>query len=432
MPRLAAWHRAFATVAGLTLVSRVLGFGRDLILAAVLGTGPVAVAFMLAFRLSNQLRALVAEGAFTAAFQPIDARLPPDSAEAQRFRAETLGWLLLGNLVLLVVVLAVPGAVLRLLAPGFGPDDPVHLLARDLLRLTFPFLLCISLVAYFGARLGSQGRFWAFAAAPSVMNLVLIAGLLLAGLSDWPGHVAALAVLVSGVAQVALVGWAMQRAGLAQPWPRLGLSGHTRRFFRNLGPAVLSAGATQVAVFIDTVLASFLPGGALAHLYFADRLYQLPIGLISVALGTVLLPEIARRSAEGGDGRAPLRQALAVCAGIGVPIALVMGLWGAEIIALLFQRGSFTSEDTAATAQILAGYALGVVPALFVRPLVVQFQGLGDTATPFRLLLAALVVNLGCKLALVPALGAVGLALGTSAGTLAYVLLLGWTLRRQG
>ena len=182
------------------------------------------------------------------------------------------------------------------------------------------------------------------------------------------------------------------------------------------------------------MLASLLPAGTLGHLYYADRLYQLPIGILSVAMGTVLLPEVASRIARGdsrGQGRIML-QALALCTAVGLPAALAMALFGGDAIALLFQRGSFTAADTQATALILSGYAIGVVPALLVRPLSVGFQGRGDTGTPMRLLLVALVANLVCKAATLTTLGAFGLALGTSVGLLVYCALLAYFAVRRG
>ncbi|OOY07018.1 murein biosynthesis integral membrane protein MurJ [Thioclava sp. F36-7] len=420
------WHRAFRLVAAFTFVSRLLGYVRDALLAAVLGTSPAAVALMLALRLTNQMRAILAEGAFTAAFQPLDAAFPSDSPVGDAFRAEVLGWLLLINLCLLGAVLWRPDWLLSLFAPGYAPEDPVYTIARSLLTITFPYLTCMSLVAYFGARLGTRGRFATFAVGPSLLNGCIIAGLLVEMQTSATGHAAAWSVFVAGVLQVALLIYAVQKAGLPLLWPKFGLGRAASRFFKTLVPAVLGAGALQIAVMLDTALASLLHGGALAHLYFADRLYQLPIGLVSVALGTVLLPEVARRHVNGSLGapHQPIVQALALCAACGLPLTLIFGVAGKSIISALFERGTFSAADTHATAQILAGYALGLVPALMIRPLVVLFQAQGDTRTPFLLLLISLGVNLGCKLALIDRFGAAALGLGTSAGMMAYAVLL--------
>lgn len=423
--RIAQWLKAFGLVAGLTLVSRFLGFIRDILLAAILGTGPVAVALMLALRLTSQLRGILAEGAFTAAFQPIDAGFPNRGLQGDKFRAEVLGWLILANLVLLASVLVAPGFVLLVFAPGYAPADEVYPIARELLRIIFPYLMCISIMAFFAARLSGRGRFAAFALGPSLLNLCMILGLLFEEQLSRSGHAAAWAVFVGGVLQVVFILRASTAAGIQVIWPALGLGKATRRFFKNLLPAMLSSGALQVAVMLDTILASMLTERTLAHLYFADRLYQLPIGLISVALGTVLLPELAKRqTSTTGEGPNPIVQALLICAMIGVPLSTSIWAFGEDIIRFLFERGTFTDADTQATAALLNGYALGLIPALMVRPLVVAFQAREDTTTPFRLLLISLVINAGCKVFLIEDFGPVALSLGTSAGMLVYAALL--------
>jgi putative peptidoglycan lipid II flippase len=286
-------------------------------------------------------------------------------------------------------------------------------------------LLCISVMSFFAARLSGRGRFAAFALGPSLLNLCIIVGLLVEDQLSRSGHAAAWAVFAGGVLQVGFILLASKAAGIEVIWPALGLGKATRRFFRNLLPAMLSSGALQVAVMLDTILASMLTERTLAHLYFADRLYQLPIGLISVALGTVLLPELAKRqTAATGEGPHPIVQALLICAVVGVPLSIAIWAFGEDIIRLLFERGTFTAADTQSTAALLNGYALGLIPALMVRPLVVVFQAREDTTTPFRLLLISLVVNAGCKVLLIEDLGPVALSLGTSAGMLLYATLL--------
>jgi putative peptidoglycan lipid II flippase len=223
------------------------------------------------------------------------------------------------------------------------------------------------------------------------------------------------------------------RARIPLALPRLGLSEHTRTFFRRLGPAVLTSGALQVAILADTIIATFLPSGTLSHLYYADRLYQLPVGLIGVALGTVLLPDIGRRFGLGDDAgmRAALDRALRICLVVGLPVALLMALVGDLALQVLFVRGAFTLQDAGSAAAILAAYSLGLVPALAVRSLVAAFNGRGDTRTPLKALAAATVVNIGLKIALAPEFGAVGLALATSVGISLYALFLFLIGRRR-
>jgi putative peptidoglycan lipid II flippase len=221
----------------------------------------------------------------------------------------------------------------------------------------------------------------------------MICSLLLANQFPSAAHAAAWGVLISGVAQVALLAISTTRAGLSISFPKIGFSPNTRLFFNRLGPAILTSGALQVAIFVDTIIATFLPEGSISHLYYADRLYQLPIGLVGVALGTVILPDIGRRAGQGDE--TGMRKVL--------------------------DRAPTAAQSSAA---ILAAYALGLVPALAVRSLVAGFNGRGDTKTPFKCLIVATAANIGLKVALSPTLGAVGLALATSAGIALYTLLL--------
>lgn len=424
--------RKLRIVSGLTLASRIFGFLRDVVLAATLGAGPVADAFMLAFRLPNHFRAILAEGAFNAAFLPTWAAADASGRDSARLGGQVLGWLILANLVLLALALGATGWVLAVLAPGLSSSDPTWPLVVTLTRITFPYLLCMSLVAFLSALLNGRDRFAAPAAAPILLNLFMIAALLLAAHFPSVAHAAAWGVMASGVAQVGLLVVACRRAGLHLPKPRLGLSPDTRLFFQRLGPAILTSGALQVAIFADTIIATFLPAGALSHLYYADRLYQLPIGLIGVALGTVILPDIGRRAGLGDEAgmRQVLDRALLICLVVGVPVAVMMATLGDWAMRILFVRGAFDMAAAEAAAAILAAYALGLVPALAIRSLVAGFNGRGDTTTPLRLLLMATVVNIAVKIALAPVIGAAGLAIGTSVGITVYAVLL-WRAARR-
>jgi len=426
--------RKLRIVSGLTLISRVLGFLRDVVLAATLGAGPSADAFMLAFRLPNHFRAILAEGAFNAAFLPTWAAADASGRDTSQLGAQALGWLVLTNLLLLAVALGATGWVLAALAPGLSATDETWPLAVTLTRITFPYLLCMSLVAFLSALLNGRDHFAAPAAAPILLNLFMIGALLFAAHFPSAAHAAAWGVMLSGVGQVALVALACRRAALSLPLPRLGLSADTRLFFRRLGPAVLTSGALQVAVFADTIIATFLPTGSLSHLYYADRLYQLPIGLIGVALGTVILPDIGRRAGLGDEAgiRHVLDRALFICLVVGTPVAVIMVTLGDWTMRLLFVRGAFDLAAADAAAAILAAYAIGLVPALAIRSLVAGFHGRGDTRTPLRMLVLATVVNIAVKIGLAPSVGAVGLALGTTTGITVYTFLLWRTARVRG
>ncbi|WP_316015106.1 murein biosynthesis integral membrane protein MurJ [Roseobacter sp. HKCCA0434] len=426
--------RKLGTVSGLTLASRIFGFLRDILLAATLGAGPMADAFMLAFRLPNHFRAIFAEGAFNAAFLPTWTATDARGGDTPTLGAQVLGWLVLANIALFALAVGATGWMLSVLAPGLTSADPTWPVTVTLTRITFPYLLCMSLVAFLSALLNARDRFAAAAGAPILLNLSMLATLLLGDHFPSVAHAAAWGVLIAGLAQVGVLAIAAVRAGIDLPRPRLGLSPATGTFFRRLGPAVLTAGALQIAIFADTVIATFLPTGSLSQLYYADRIYQLPIGLLGVALGTVILPEIGRRAALGDDEgmRRVLDRALTICLFVGAPITVIMALLGDWAIQILFVRGAFGHEEARASAQILTAYAVGLVPALGVRSAVAAFHGRGDTRTPLTLLVAATAVNLALKLVLAPVLGAEGLALATSAGVGLYAALLIRTGRRRG
>ena len=285
------------------LLSRVTGFARDIVLAAIIGAGPIADAFVVALRIPNHFRAIFGEGAFNNAFVPTYSRLleitGPGSARTCSGRITTL--MLLSQIVLLVLALPAMPFVVSLLAPGFPEDGGRFDLAVTLTRITFPYLLFMTLVTILSGVLNAHERFAAAAAAPVLLNVSMIAALALAAFFPTAGHAAAWGVAFAGLLELGLVLGAAWRAGIAPPLKRPVLDRPMRDFFRTLGPAVVGSAGVQIAMFADTIIASFLPVGAVASLYYADRLYQLPVGVIGIAAGTVLLPEMSRRVAAG-DG----------------------------------------------------------------------------------------------------------------------------------
>jgi putative peptidoglycan lipid II flippase len=304
--------RRIATVGGLTLVSRLTGFIRDVVMAAILGAGPVADAFFVAFRLPNHFRAIFAEGAFAAAFVPAYARTLEEAGlpAAKLFADQIAAALIAINLVLLALALFFTPWVVNVLAPGLDPER--FDLAVALTRITFPYLALVSVETLFAGILNANDRFAAAAGAPILLNLSVVATLLLAPLFADAGHAASWGVLIAGVAQVLLVGIDAERHGYGVRLRLPRLSEPTRRFLKALGPAIIGAGGVQLALFADTLIASFLPTGALSALYYADRINQLPIGVVGIAVGTVLLPEMARRLAAGDEKGAASAQARGV------------------------------------------------------------------------------------------------------------------------
>jgi putative peptidoglycan lipid II flippase len=424
------------TVGGFTLLSRVTGFIRDIILAAVLGAGPVADAFFVALRLPNHFRAIFAEGAFNAAFVPAYARIREQggAARAGLFADRIFTLLLASQIVLLAVALAFTPLVIDLLAPGFANDPGRYGLAVELTRITFPYLLLITLVTLYGGILNSLQRFAAAAAAPILFNLSLALALVLAAFFPTAGHAAAWGVLVAGGLELLLVAGAAKRAGALTRlrWPQL--DADVRQFFRALGPATVGSAGVQLALFADTIIASFLPAGALSALYYADRLNQLPIGVIGIAAGTVVLPEMARRLAAGDSTGAMHAQNRAVefTLLMAIPCLAAFVVIPELIMRALFVRGAFTASDAAAAGATLAAYAFGLLPFVLIRSAVATFFARGDTATPVKAALIAAAVNIGFKFLLMGPLAQVGLALATSIGAWINLGLVLWFAHRAG
>jgi len=424
------------TVGGFTLLSRATGFARDIILAAVLGAGPVADAFFVALRLPNHFRAIFAEGAFNAAFVPAYARIRESggAGRAAVFADRIFTLLLASQIVLLAVALLFTPAVIEVLAPGFARDPGRFALAVELTRITFPYLLLVTLVTLYGGILNALQRFAAAAAAPILLNLSLIVALTLAAFFPTAGHAAAWGVLVAGVLEFLLVAGDAGIAGVLTKfrWPEL--DADVRQFFRALGPAIVGSAGVQLALFADTIIASFLPAGALSALYYADRLNQLPIGVIGIAAGTVILPEMSRRIAGGDHHGAAHAQGRAIefTLLLSIPCVAAFFVIPDLIMRALFMRGAFTAADAEAAGRTLMAYAFGLLPFVLIRSVVATFFARGDTATPVKAALFAAAVNIAFKVLLMGPLAQVGLALATSIGAWINLALVIWFAARAG
>src|SRR6186997_283434 len=393
------------TVGGYTLLSRLTGFARDIMLAAILGAGPVADAFFVALRLPNHFRAIFAEGAFNAAFVPAYAHVHGErgQASARLFADRIFTLLFLSQLVLLVVAWAFMPQVIAILAPGFAKDPERGQLAIDLTRITFPYLLLVTVVTLYGGMLNVMHRFASAAAAPIFLNLSMMVTLALAAFFPGAGYAAAWGVLLAGVLEFFLLAAAAWRSGILPRFAPLKLDEDVRAFFRALGPATIGSMGTQVALFADTIIATFLAAGALSALYYADRLNQLPIGVIGIAIGTVLLPDMARRIAAGDEAGASHAQnrAIELTLLLSIPCVVAFLIVPDLIMRALFQRGAFTASDAQAAATTLSAYALGLIPFVLIRSATATFFARGDTATPVKASLIAVAVNIAFKIALV-------------------------------
>jgi putative peptidoglycan lipid II flippase len=422
------------TVGGYTLLSRLTGFLRDIMLAAIIGAGPVADAFFVAFRLPNHFRAIFAEGAFNAAFIPAYARVRTQGgAEAASLFGDRIFTLLLASqVVLLALAMIFTPQAIEVLAPGFSREPQQFALAVSLTRITFPYLLLITLVTLWSGILNALHRFAAAAAAPILLNVTMMATLAIAFLFPSAGHAAAWGVLISGVLQAALVGGDTFYAGVMTSFRSLKWDDDVRRFFKALVPATVGSAGTQLALFADTIIASFLSAGAISALYYADRIDQLPIGVIGIAIGTVLVPEMTRRLASGDEtgARSAQNRAIEFALLLAVPCVVAFIVVPGPIMRGLFLRGAFTAEDAHASAQTLLAYTIGLVPFVLIRSVVAPFLARGDTATPVKAALIGTGVNIAFKVALMFPLAQVGLALATSIGAwINFILVLVFAAR---
>src|SRR5690348_3523613 len=415
------------TVGGYTLLSRLTGFARDIMLAAILGAGPVADAFFVAFRLPNHFRAIFAEGAFNASFVPAYAHVHGEKGEASAklFADRIFTLLFLSQVVLLVLAWLFMPQAMSILAPGFSDDAEQRRLAIDLTRITFPYLLLITLVTLYGGMLNVMQRFASAAAASIFLNLSMMATLALAAFFPTAGHAAAWGVLISGFLQYVLLAGDLSRHGGLPRFAPLRLDEDVRDFFRALGPATLGSMGTQLALFADTIIATFLPAGALSALYYADRLNQLPIGVIGIAVGTVLLPEMSRRITAGDQAGAmeQQRRAFDFTLLFAVPFVAAFLAVPDAITRALFARGAFTKGDAAAAGATLAAYAVGLIPFVLIRSAVATFYARKDTATPVKASLTGIAVNVALKLLLMGSFAQIGLALATAIGAWVNLLL---------
>ena len=428
--------RNILSVGGYTLISRLTGFLRDIVLAAVLGAGATMDAFSVALRLPNHFRAIFGEGAFNQAYVPTYAHVAErQGPKAARLFADRLFTVLLVvQVVLLALALPLMPWLVALLAPGFTADPAVFDLAVALTRITFPYLLFVTMVTFLGATLNAVERFAAFAAAPILFNVFVVAALATAFLFPSAAHAAAWGVAISGVAQWALLYIAARRAGVSSTIVRPHMDAGVRRFLKTFGPAVIGSAGQQIAIFADTIIASLLPRGGYSALYYAERLYQLPLGLIAIAVGTVALSAMSRAIARGDEAAANRAQnrAIAISLVASAPFVAAFVAVPELMVAGLFQRGAFGPEASAAAGAVLFAYALGLPAIVMIRTQVSAFQARGDTTTPMLVALAAIACNLGLKLLLWRDWGAPGLALATAAGAWINLVALFVLARRRG
>lgn len=419
----------FLTVGFWTLASRVLGFARDIMIAAYLGSGPVAEAFLVAFSLPNMFRRFFAEGAFNMAFVPMFAKKLEGGDDPDGFARDAFsGMLVLLSTFTALGIVLMPGLVL-LMASGFA-EDARYDMAVAYGRLAFPYILFISLAALVSGVLNAAGRFLAAAAAPVLLNVIFVAAILLAGsFGDGSerqiGSALTYAVPLAGIAQLALVWMAARRAGFSLVPRRPVLTPDLKRLAMIAAPAALAGGVVQINLIVGRQVASFYDG-AIVWLSWADRLYQLPLGVVGIAIGVVLLPELSRRlrAGDGQGGKDALSRAFEVSLALTIPSAVALVIIPMPLVSVLFERGAFGAGDVAATALAVAVYGAGL-PA-FVLQKIYQplFFAREDTVSPLRYALVSLAVNVGVAIGLSIYVGFIAAALGTTLAAWAMAWLL--------
>ena len=435
--------RSTAVVGLFTMGSRVLGFVRDVLMASAVGAGPIADAFVVAFRFPNLFRRWFAEGAFNAAFVPLfSGRLEKEGEdEANRFASDVLATLLvvLGALVI-AAQLAMPW-LMRILAPGFYADPEKFGLAVLLTQITMPYLLLMSVTAMVGGALNAHGRFAAAAAAPILLNIILISILYWA--PEDPAETAqrlSFGVTASGVAQALFLFWGARRSGVRLTLARPRLTPGVKRLIALGVPGAVAAGVTQINITISQIVASF-QNGANALLYYADRLYQLPLGVIGIAMGVVLLPMLSKRIAAGDEQGAAngMNRALEFSMALTLPAAAAMAVMPNFLVEGLFQRGEFGAEAARGTALAVQAFAVGLPAFVLIKVLSPAFFAREDTATPMKFAAASMLVNVVLGVGLFYWIrqeayhfGHVGLAVATSAAGWVNALLLATTIARRG
>lgn len=424
-------------VSAMTLISRVLGLIRDIVIATLVGAGGAADAFFIAFKIPNFLRRLFAEGAFNQAFIPVLAEYAEKKTRAEiRLLIDSVaGCLGLSLLALTCLAMLLAPALVWVFAPGFASDPDKQAMTADLLRITFPYLLLISLTAFSGSILNTWGRFAIPAITPVFLNLSLIGcALFLTPLVASAAEALAWGVLIAGMVQLAFQLPFLAQVGLLPlPRPRWKHEG-VRRILKLMAPALFGVSVSQINLLLDTVLASFLTDGSVGWLYYADRLVELPLGVFGIAIATVILPSLSRQHAAANSEHFSrlLDWAVRMVLLIGLPAALALVLLAQPLLITLFQYGAMTAYDVEMSALALQAYALGLLAFMLIKVLAPGYFARQDTRTPVRIGIKAMLANMLFNLLLILPLAHAGLALATAASAFLNAYWLARGLRKEG
>lgn len=430
--------RSIATVGSFTLISRALGFVREVLIANVIGPGLVADAFIFAFKFPNFFRRMFAEGAFNAAFVPLYAgRHESEGADAaRRFAGEVASVMANWMLVFTLLALAAMPWLMAALAWGWLDQPEKFDLTVNLTRITFPYLMFMVLTAMLSGMLNSLGRFAAAAAAPILLNVILIAALLLVkyDVLALPGHALAWGVALAGVGQFLWLALFCRRMGILPRLPRPRLTPGVRRLFTLMLPGVVGASVVHINLLIDQFLATLLPEGSLTYLYLADRINQFPLGVVGVSVGVALLPAMSRQLRAGDEAAAAYNQnrAIEFALFLTVPAAAAFIAVGGPIIDVMYRHGATDAAEARAITAALVAFAVGLPAAVLIKAFQPGFFARQDTMTPFKITVAAVALNIVLAVALMQVILHAGIALATSLAYWFSAGMLGLVLARRG
>lgn len=420
--------RSAGTVSGLTLVSRIFGYIRDIFIASILGAGILADTFLVAYRLPNFFRQLSAEGAVNNAFVPLfSSKLVVEGKErAGLFASQVFSWLLVILAVLTIIMVIFMPQVMSVLAYGYANQPEKMALAITFGRIVFPYLLLISMVSLLAGMLQSVGKFAVAAAAPIILNICMVIAIVMGGyFTNVPAHILCIGIVVAGICQCLWVWHAVKKEGLHLRFYRLVANEDIKLLLKRMVPGIIGGGVTQLNLWINTIVATQV-AGAVAYLYYSDRVVQFPLALIGTAMGVALLPMLSRALKSGAMAEAIdiQNRALEISLLLAIPAAVGLYAIADHLIQAMFQRGVFRSEDTIATAMALKIYAVGLPAFVMAKIFLPTYFAGGDTKTPVKIGLVCLALNAFLSLTLVHTLGFRGLAIATSASAWLNVILL--------
>ncbi|PSJ38052.1 murein biosynthesis integral membrane protein MurJ [Allosphingosinicella deserti] len=428
--------KAMGTIGGLTMVSRVFGFAREMLMSRIMGASGAADAFLVAFRLPNTFRRLFGEGAFSAGFVPLFSQRfhgPGGMEEAKKFSEEVLAVFLPTLFVFTLVFELIMPLFVSAIASGYVGEK--YDLTVFLTRITFPYLLLISLVSFFSGILNSLTRFAAAAFAPALLNIAMLAALLIVPDGGVRSATAlAIGVTIGGVLQLILVWHGARKAGVSLRLRKPQITPSVKQFFIVVIPATLGAGVYQISQLIDTFFATRLPEGSMSYLNYSDRLNQLPLSVIGTALGTAILPQISRFIARNEPDEAARVQGQAVELSmlLCLPAALALAIVAGPLVTAMFEGGRFTVEDARITGNVLAIIVSGLPAYVLVKVITPGFYAREDTKTPVKTAVIVLVANIVLNFALIPPFGIYGLAFAIAACSWLNAIMLYLILRHRG